>query len=195
MPRQVTCALTAALTLVAAGATGATAATPLPPCPAATTKVASGTWDGVAWTLFAGEFVSAKFFGHSIDVVLKPDAVPNGGGGCSIGGLFKPGELVPTSPPAPGLSYGMNFQASSDCPAFAVFAGIAVAAAREVAITLSTGKTVTTSTIASPSGFAQSLRFWATAIPCGASPTTLVGRDAAGRIVARMDLRFVPHIG
>ena len=148
----------------------------------------------VTWTLFAGEFVSAKSFSHCFNVVVGPNPAHRGGGGaCGGGGLRRAGELLPTSPPAPGFSYGMTYGGSSDCPTFFVFEGLIVANARQVAITLSTGKTVTTPTIPSPRGLAQSLRFWATHIPCGTNPTGMVGRDATGRVVARMDSRLLPH--
>ena len=195
MGRHCTCALASALTLLATAPAGVAARTSMPPFPPATTEVASGTWNGVAWKLFVGEFVNATSFSHCITVVIGPNSAHKGGGGCGGGGLRKAGELLPTSPPAPGFPYGMTFSASSDCPTFFVFAGLAIADTRQVAITLSTGKTVTTLTIPSPPGFAQSLRFFATHIPCGTSPTAMVGRDAAGKVVARMDSRFLPHIG
>lgn len=193
MGRHLTRVVASALMLLATGVVGAAAQTPMPPFPAAATKVASGTWNGAVWTLFAGEFISATSFSHCINVVVGPNSAHKGGGGCSGGGLRKAGELLPTSPPAPGFSYGMTYGGSSDCPTFFVFEGLIVANARQVAITLSTGKTVTTPTIASPPGLAQSLRFWATHIPCGTNPTGMVGRDAAGRVIARMDSRLLPH--
>jgi hypothetical protein len=166
----------------------------LPPFPKATTKVASGHWNGATWTLFAGEFVSAKSFSECINVTVGPSPTHIVAGGCGGGGLRKAGELLPTSPPAPGFSYGMSLSGSSDCPTFIVFAGLIVANADKVAITLSSGKTVTMPTLPSPAGFAQSLRFWVTHIPCGESPTAMIGRNAAGRVVARIGSRFLPHI-
>jgi hypothetical protein len=189
MERHCTCVFAAALALSATVVTQAPASTPLPPYPAATTKIASGHWNGVRWTLYAGELVSNTSFSHCTRLVLGPNSPGNSA--CSSGGLRKPGELLPTSPPAPGSSYGMSFGGSTDCPAFYVYVGIVLANARHVTLTLSNGKTVTTPTIPSPPGFAQSLRFWATHTPCGTSITGMVGRDAAGKVVARINSRFL----
>jgi hypothetical protein len=195
MGRHFTCTFAAALALSAIAAAAATAATRLQPWPPATTKVASGKWNNIAWTLFAGEFVSANAFSSCMKLVLVPSSAPKGGVACSGGGLRKAGELLPASPATPGWPYGMSWGVGhSECPTFYVFAGLILANAHRVAITLSTGKTVTTPTIPSPHGLAQSLRFWVTHIPCGASPTAMIGRDAAGRVVARINSRFLPPI-
>jgi hypothetical protein len=137
--------------------------------------------------------VTPSSFSHCIKVELG--STPQGGGGCAGGGLRRPGELLPASPPAPGFGYGIDYEGQTDCPTFNVFAGLVVADAREVALTLSDGKTVTTRTIPSPPGMAQSLRFWATHIPCQTNITAIVGRDATGRLVARADSRYLPHLG
>ena len=192
MARHPICTIATAFALTAAGAAGAT---PLPPMPSATTKVASGTWNRHGWTLYAGEFSTATAFSHCLKIVLTPRPVGGTGEACGGGGLFKPGELLPTSSPAPGFGYGITFSASSDCPTFAVFAGLVLADARQVTITLSDGKTAVAPTIASPRRLAQSLRFWATHIPCGETVTAIVGQDVAGRVVARADSHFLPHIG
>src|SRR5438552_1789086 len=123
MRRHLLCALFGAVAFAAIGVAGAISATPMPAMPAATTKVASGNWNGITWTLFAGETVSANSFSHCISVVLGSDPAQNGGGGCGAGGLRKADELLPSSPPAPGFSYGMNYTGSSHCPTFIVFAG------------------------------------------------------------------------
>ncbi len=185
--------LVTALALAAAAA-GAAVAAGLPPFAAATTKVATGTWDGIGWTLYAGESSTATAFSHCIKVVLRPSPRYFGGGGCSGGGLFKPGELLPTSPPAPRFGYGITFAVSTACPTFAVLDGLVLADARQVTITLSDGRRFTTPTIPSPPRLAQSLRFWATHIPCGTTLSAITGFAAGGRIVARADSLFLPHI-
>jgi hypothetical protein len=163
--------------------------------PAATTKVASGTWNGVSWTLFAGESVSSTWFSDCISIVVGPASAHHGGMMCGGGGLRTPGELLPTSPPAPGLTYGIGVGGNTDCPAFNVLTGLVVAGASQVVVTLAGGKTVTAATIPSPPGLAQSLRFWALHTPCGVRLTAISARNANGAIVARVDPRFIPQLG
>jgi hypothetical protein len=192
--RRTVCAATIATIVLGAGSSGAAAAGPAPGYPSPTTKVAAGTWNGHRWTLFASESRTATWFSQCIQVVLVPASTPHGGQSCSGGGLRKPSELLPTSPPAPGTGYGIAPSAYTACPTFVVFAGLVVAAARTVVFTVAPGNTVTTETIPSPPGFAQSLRFWATHIPCGAKISALIARDAQGHVVARFDSRFISHL-
>ena len=90
--------------------------------------------------------------------------------------------------------HGLTYAGSSACPTFAVFAGLVLAAARHVVITLANGSTVAAPTLRSPQGLAQSLRFWAANLPCGADIVAIVARDRNGKIVGRADSRFLPHI-
>jgi hypothetical protein len=193
--RKTLCPAVIATLVLGAGSSGAAAAGPPLGYPSPNTKVASGTWNGHRWTLFAGESRTATWFSRCLKVVLVPASMNHLGESCSGGGLRKPGELLPASPPAPGWGYGIAPSAyGGACPAYVVFAGLVVTAARTVVFTLAAGKTVTTETIPSPPGLAQSLRFFATHIPCGAKISALVARDADGRVVARFDSRFLSHL-
>jgi hypothetical protein len=194
--RRTLCTAVIATLVLGAGSSGADAAGPPTPLgyPSPNTKVASGTWNGHRWTLFAGESRTATWFSKCMKVALVPASMMQGGKSCDGGGLRRPGELLPTSPPAPGWGYGIAPSAYGACPTFMVFAGTVVAPARTVVFTLTSGRTVTTETIPSPPRFAQSLRFWATHLPCGAKISALEARDANGRVVARFDSRFVSHL-
>jgi hypothetical protein len=186
--RIVVCGLViAALAVAGADAAGPT----MPGFPTASTKVTSGVWDGLHWTLYAGETVTPTWFAHCLRFVVA--STHRGGGGCGGGGLRHPGELLPSSPPAPGFGYGISFTAASVCPSFYDFAGLVLADAREIVMRLSSGPTVRVRTLASPAGFAGSLRFWVAPVPCDANVTSLVARDGRGRVVGRIESRFLPR--
>src|SRR4051812_9646333 len=134
MRRYAAWALVTALAFLAGGASTASATTRVLPYPPATTKVASGIWNGVSWTLFAGESINSTSFSHCVVVVFGTKPTPSAkGGGCASGGLRKPGELLRTAPPAPEFPYGIAYSGSSHCPTFFVVEGLVVASARSVA--------------------------------------------------------------
>jgi hypothetical protein len=167
-----------------AGSAASLAATPSPlGTPSATVTVARGSWGGHAWTLKAGDTDHGDLggFASCVSLVFANTAI-RGAAGCDGGG----GPLS-YKPPAPAPIYGMNLEDNGDaCPE--VIVGTVVATAREVTITLPSGATVKTATIPPRGGLTKDARFYATQAPCGQRPSSVVARDAAGQVVARVAL-------
>ena len=94
-------------------------------------------------------------------------------------------HVPPISPKS--LVVGISFLAHRGIPLPDFIVGPVVAKASEVEITLSNGMTVRTATLVPPPRLASNIRFYVTELPCPAAPMTLVGRNAAGEIVAHLD--------
>ncbi len=157
-------------------------AAPLSPFPAATITVASGSWNGNAWTFRAGDHLSGDHLSYCLDVSFTSRLI-NTGGDCGAGASV--GRPSPSAPPDSPFGLGMS-RDSLNCPVLAFVDGFVVANARTVSITLSTGATIRTPTIAPPARLVQNVRFFVTRIACGSQPTSVYARDTAGHIVARM---------
>jgi hypothetical protein len=160
---------------------GAAASAPLVP-------IASGHWAGHAWTLKGGDDLSTGQLRHclqlSIDfpyTAVRPPSTP----ACwSI--QAKPPAIAPSYP-----YYGISAASlAPGCPEIAWVIGPVVASAKEVEITLSTGATIRTPAIAPSAKLSQDVRYFAAQLPCvpryTRSFTSLVGLDAAGKVVARL---------
>jgi hypothetical protein len=169
----------------------ATAATPQSepnPYGVVTVTVAKGTWHGTAWTLEGGDKGSGQQFAACAFVELAPEPF-SGGGGCGMGGVPQPHP----NPAAPDFPYGVTPAWASACARhrFGVLMGEVTTRARELTITFSTGATVQTLPYSPPAGLLPTVGFFATTTPCVARVTAIVGRDANGKVVARMTSRFL----
>jgi len=137
-------------------------------------KVASGHWNGEAWTLEVRDQVS----GGNVAICYRMSSGTEGlGGSC---GNF----ILPRLAGAP--EFGMTLADKiGGCPGTDYVVGPVVAKASGVDVTLSNGQTVRTRTIAPPAGLAQAIGFYVARIPCGTQPTGAVGLSSARTIVAR----------
>lgn len=141
-----------------------------------TATVTSGRWGGDTWKLLASDRVSGQSVGYCIHLSVN-GAAPSGQ--CTSSGFVLK--------PFPGLpAYGMNvIQSTTGCPGISYVDGPVVSNAKEVAITLTTGKVVRTKTIAPPAGLVSTIGFYVARIPCGTQPTRAIGLNAAGKVAAR----------
>lgn len=170
---------------LAVAATAANPVMPTPPSPSIThTVIASGEWNGHAWTLKAGDDATGR---HclliSIDMQFTTVAPPH-----SPNCIGAPYSQPPPSAP-PNWPFGIGFSSLSPCP-LAFVDGTAAPSAKKVEITVATGATVRTATIVPPAGLSQDVRYFVTQLPCGARMTKIVALDGAGQVVGRFYLRL-----
>lgn len=140
-------------------------------------RVASGRWDGLAWTFAASDQVSGPSVNYCWNMSFATGR--GGSGGCS--------QYIGEANPQLRLPYyGMDVgEALGGCPGLDYVDGPVAASASSVEITLSIGGAIHTSTIAAPAGLARSVRFFVAQIPCGTQPETATARNRAGKVVAR----------
>jgi hypothetical protein len=147
------------------------------------TVVASGRWDGHAWSLRAGDDFSGGQIRHcyqiSVDFAFTTAAPPRHP---NCGTVLAQSPRVPSTFP-----YGVSFGSLSPCP-IAFVEGIVVARATQVRITLASGTTVRISAVSGHAPLSQDVKYFVSRVPCGSSVSSLIGLDSRGKTVARVTL-------
>jgi hypothetical protein len=135
-----------------------------------------GRWYGIKWKLTAGTWPDGSYC-----VAMTVGDGPEDGRGC--------GSIRATR-----ISY-MALTPSRRAPTYVV--GPVIAKARSVRIKFFDRPPFRTSTIAPPPTLAPGTRFFLAILPCPATPRSVVARNAAGRIVARLVIahRLGPKTG
>lgn len=137
--------------------------------------VASGHWDGTAWSMTASDDASGAW-----SISMSFGGKPQGSEGGSLH-LFRPVQKGQ-------LAVGISFLAHTGIPRPDYVVGPVVSKATEVVITLSNGAVIRTRTIPPPKGFAPDIAFYAAQSPGSGPVVSAVGLDAAGRVVAHLKL-------
>lgn len=92
-----------------------------------------------------------------------------------------------------GRIRGITYLAHSGALAPDYIVGAVVGTAMRVVITVTTGRPLTTKTIAAPDGMTSKIAFYVENLPCSEQPTSVRGLNAAGRTVAYLVIhRFRP---
>lgn len=161
--------------LLATGAAVGVVALPAAQGSAAPAKivVASGVFGTASWTLSASDSPD----GH---VCLSMTLPHHGGSASECGAIFGPQA---------GRAHGITFLAHTGVPLPNYVVGPVLARASTVDIRLSSGKTMTTKTIAPPRRLTSRIRFYAVQLPCPTRPTRVTGFDASHRMVADLTIR------
>lgn len=135
--------------------------------------VASGAFGTASWTLSATDSPD----GH---VCLTMTLPHHGGSASECGTIF--GSQA-------GQARGITFLTHTGAPSPNYIVGPVLARARTVTIRLASGTSMTTKTIAPPSGLTSKIRFYAAQLPCPTRPTRVTGFDSAHRVVADLKIR------
>jgi hypothetical protein len=175
--------IAAATVVVCAGVTGIAASAPMH-------HLASGSGDGVSWTIDGNDTVTGGHVGYCVSVTFVPEGPRNST--CANAGPI----ALPAGVPArfrSRVSYGaIGFFGTSHCPGATIFVGTVVSRAKTMTLALSTGKILHVRTIPPPSGLASQIAFWESQLPCGASVRELTGREASGKTVAHLVVPVIP---
>jgi len=140
---------------------------------------------GQAWALMAG---TSRVNGRTIICYRVSIGGRLGGGGCGDPRVRPPARVRAT------IGYGINFGDVRNCglPGSVGFAyGTVTGKASDVAMKLSTGKTVHVTPIRPRAGLPKGTSFFFTSFPCSAQVDAVVARSASGRIVGKFVVPFV----
>jgi hypothetical protein len=129
--------------------------------------VKTGRWHGIKW-----EFRAQSGSDGSYCVAMRVSGRENGR---SCGSIH---------------SKGISYLAAIGRPPPDYVIGPVIARARSVQIKFFDRPPIRISTIAPPPTLDPGVRFFATILPCPATPRSVVARNSAGRIVARL---LIPH--
>jgi hypothetical protein len=153
--------------------------------PADDFTIASGRWYGQAFAVRVADYARrGDVVQYCLRLRYPGEIAPFGCGGFVI----HPLRVAKDAP------FGVGGTGRVTCPGLAIYAGAVVDGAREVTVTLASGRTLRGRTFAPPAGHARGVRFYVLHARCERRPPApltmrdVVARDAAGHVVGRFRL-------